>query len=94
MDINEKIARIRELMKYEYRSEYSSLLQKMFRCCNAVKEYEENQNGKRIDVPKSIFESNFIRFFQDNGLNFDSLYIEPMSFQEKELYAKIFQPTL
>lgn len=64
---------IRTLIQYNYKEEYSRLLEKMSRICNTIKNNEEIRNIKPMNVPEEIFEVDITDFFEQKGLNFSSL---------------------
>lgn len=85
----EKVA-IRRLVLYNYKEEYSSLLAKMSRICNTIKQNEKIRNINPMNVPDEIFEVDITDFFIQKGLDLSSVDIKPMNEHETKEYARFF----
>lgn len=81
---------IQTLMQYNYKEEYSRVLEKMSRFCNTIKNNEEIRNINPMNVPEEIFEVDITDFFEKKGLNFSSIYIKPMDEHDTKEYAGLF----
>lgn len=76
------------MLESGFKEEYRSLLTKMLRFCNNMKEEEEQV--KYVDFDKDIFDLDIMPFFAEKGLNFKDAVAKPMSEESEILFAKLF----